>query len=27
VYLFGGTGVVLAVCGMMNTSSRQVIRD
>jgi hypothetical protein len=27
VYLFGGTGLVLALCGMMNTSSRQVIRD
>lgn len=27
VYLFAGTAVILAVCGMMNTSSRQVIRD
>jgi hypothetical protein len=26
-YLLGGTGIVLAICGMMNTSSRQIIRD
>lgn len=27
VYLMGGMAVVLMICGMMNTSSRQVIRD
>ena len=27
VYLMGGTGLLMAVCGMMNTSSRQIIRD
>lgn len=26
-YLLGGTGILLAICGMMNTSSRQIIRD
>jgi hypothetical protein len=27
IYLFGGMAVVMGVAGMMNTSSRQVIRD
>lgn len=27
VYFFAGTAVVLGVCGLMNTSSRQIIRD
>ena len=27
IYLFGGMSVVMGISGMMNTSSRQVIRD
>ena len=27
IYLFGGMAVVMGIAGMMNTSSRQVIRD
>jgi len=27
IYLIGAMGVILVICGMMNTSSRQVIRD
>lgn len=26
-YLLGGMGIVMAICGMMNTSSRQIMRD
>ncbi len=27
VWLFSGTAVVLLICGLMNTSSRQIVRD